>query len=224
MLRRDGGCWAQLGSAHLFSDTTSACTGDSHIHNAGIQIKRAQIWTSVDRRCKQAVSYLCTSCFQLEPVQLQLGLEINALTDTQRQHVSYFLVIFLFFFLSFSRDKVSASEICATLNQNVTGPRVNNSHCTAGGQVQVSFNEARKQFVRLNWPQAITLCAILSQQNTSYVCVRACFLLRPMDILLCHMSLFLPLKGFKGRKRALFPQDVSCSERVRDKTKRPLAL
>lgn len=49
------------------------------------------------------------------------------------------------------------------LFQNAMGLWVNKSHLMIEGEVVFPFNEARKQFIWPDWPQAITLSTFLNQ-------------------------------------------------------------
>lgn len=58
----------------------------------------------------------------------------------------------IFFTRQRAADTISLSQMCGTLllYQNVTGLGVNNSHLMTEGEVVVSFNEPRKQFIWLD--------------------------------------------------------------------------
>lgn len=92
-------------------------------------------------------------------------LKNKCIIEAQLQKQKWVSSIKTFFTRQRAANTIALSKICGTLllYQNVRGLRVNNSHWTSQGEVVVSFNEARKQFIWLDWPQAITLSALLSQ-------------------------------------------------------------
>lgn len=81
------------------------------------------------------------------------SLKINAFIDAQWQNQMGVSPIKSFFFTrQRAADTISLSQMCGTLllYQNVTGLGVNNSHLMTEGEVVVSFNEPRKQFIWLD--------------------------------------------------------------------------